>query len=126
MAEGIDPSAKRKAEQESRIDTFGAIAHEWLLTKKETLSAGTWQRDQDQLVKIVGPHLGKRPITEIEAPELLTVLRDIEANGNFDTAHRVRAVCGRVFRYAIATGRARRDISADLKGVDGGCVVYQG
>jgi integrase len=116
VADGVDPSAKRKAEQQSTAETFNAIAHEWLLTKKATLSAGTWQRDHDQLVKMLGPHIGKRPIAHIEAPELLSVLRDIEAKGNHDTAHRVRAVCGRVFRYAIATGRAKRDISADLKG----------
>ena len=116
VAEGVDPSMKRKADQDATVDTFRAIAQEWLLTKKETVSEGTWQRDHDQLVKMVGPRIGKRPIAEIEAPELLSVLRSIEAKGNFDTAHRVRAVCGRVFRYAIATGRARRDISADLKG----------
>ena len=116
VAEGVDPSAKRKAEQDSTAETFSSIAQEWLLTKKGTLSEGTWQRDRDQLVKMLGPRLGRRPISEIEAPELLSVLRGIEAKGNYDTAHRVRAVCGRVFRYAIATGRARRDISADLKG----------
>jgi len=116
VAEGVDPSAKRKAEKDSRADTFGAIAEEWLLTKKEALSEGTWQRDHDQLVKMAGPFIGARPIREIEAPQLLSVLRSIESKGNHDTAHRVRAVCGRVFRYAIATGRATRDISADLKG----------
>ncbi|HTB67739.1 MAG TPA: tyrosine-type recombinase/integrase [Steroidobacteraceae bacterium] len=68
------------------------------------------------MVKIVGPHLGKKPIAAIEAPDLLAVLRGLEKRGVNDTAHRVRAVCGRVFRYAIATGRARHDISADLKG----------
>jgi len=68
------------------------------------------------LVKIVGPHLGKKPIAAIEAPDLLAVLRGLEKRGVNDTAHRVRAVCGRVFRYAIATGRARHDISTDLKG----------
>ncbi|MFX8649018.1 integrase, partial [Acinetobacter baumannii] len=52
----------------------------------------------------------------IEAPDLLSIVRRIESKGRLDTAHRVRAVVGRVFRFAIATGRARRDISADLKG----------
>ncbi len=82
----------------------------------DTLTASTWQRDRDQLFKLVGPYLGKRPIAEIEAPELLEVLKRLERRGVRDTAHRVRAVCGRVFRYAIATGRAKHDISADLKG----------
>jgi integrase len=64
----------------------------------------------------VVPYLGNRPIAAIEAPELLEMLKRIEAKGIAATAHRTRAVCGRVFRYAIATGRATRDISADLRG----------
>jgi hypothetical protein len=67
-------------------------------------------------VKIVGPHLGNKPIAAIEAPDLLAELRKLEKRGVNDTAHRVRAVRGRVFRYAIATGRAKHDISGDLKG----------
>lgn len=90
-----------------RADTFAAIAEEWLQTKRPTLSEGTWQRDRDQLTKLVGPYLGNRPIASIEAPDLLSVLRRLEERGIRDTAHRVRAVVGRVFRYAIATGRAK-------------------
>jgi integrase len=116
IAANVDPSAKRRAEKSARADTFGAVAEEWLESKKATLSAGTWKRDRDQLLKLVGPNLANRPIAGIEAPDLLAILRRLEKRGVRDTAHRVRAVCGRVFRYAIATGRARRDISADLKG----------
>jgi integrase len=64
----------------------------------------------------VFPWLGKRHINEITAPELLTVLRRVENRGALETAHRINQICGQVFRYAIATGRAERDISADLKG----------
>ena len=116
IAANVDPSAKRRAEKSARADTFGAVADEWLESKKATLSAGTWRRDRDQLVKLVGPHLANRPIAGIEAPDLLEILKRLEKRGVSNTAHRVRAVCGRVFRYAIATGRARRDIGADLKG----------
>jgi integrase len=116
LANDVDPSAKRKAEKSAQAETFASVANEWLESKKATLTDGTWQRDRDQLVKLVGPYLGSRPIAAIEAPDLLAVLRRLEKKGIHDTAHRVRAVCGRVFRYAIATGRARRDISADLKG----------
>jgi integrase len=116
LADGGDPGAKRKAEKRAQSATFAAVAEEWLQTKRATLTDSTWQRDRDQLFKIVGPYLGKRPIAAIEAPDLLAVLRKLEKRGVNDTAHRVRAVCGRVFRYAIATGRASRDISADLKG----------
>jgi integrase len=116
VGDAIDPSAKRRAEKSAQAQTFAAVAEEWLQTRKETLTEGTWLRDRDQLVKLVGPYLGSRPIAEIEAPELLAVLKRLEKRGVRDTAHRVRAVCGRVFRYAIATRRAKRDISADLKG----------
>ena len=116
VAAGADPSVKRQVEKTARANTFAAVAAEWLENKRAALSESTWQRDRDQLVKLVGPYLGSRPIAEIEAPELLAVLRRLERRGVRDTAHRVRAVCGRVFRYAIATGRARRDISGDLKG----------
>jgi hypothetical protein len=63
----------------------------------------------------VFPWIGKRPISEITAPELLTVLRRIEHRA-LEAAHPTRQTCGQVFRYAIATGRAERDPSADLKG----------
>lgn len=116
VADQIDPSAKRQAEKSAQADTFAAIAQEWLQTKRATLSESTWNRDRDQLVDIVGPHLGSRPLADIQAPELLVVLKRLEKKGLRDTAHRVRAVCGRVMRYAIATGRATRDVSADLKG----------
>ena len=86
------------------------------MIKKRSLAPGTWQRDHDQLHKWVVPYLGNRTIASIEAPDLLDVLRRIEAKGISDTAHRTREVCGRVFRYAIATGRATRDITADLRG----------
>ena len=116
VADAVDPSAKRKSEKAAQADTFAAVAEEWLETKRKTLTQSTWARDRDQLVKLVGPYLGSRAISQIEAPELLAVLKRLERRGVRDTAHRVRAVCGRVFRYAIATGRAKRDPSADLKG----------
>lgn len=77
----------------------------------------------DHAVKIIRrleqnifPWLGKNPISTITAPELLSVLRRIEDRGVIETAHRVKQILGQVFRYAIVTGRAERDPSADLKG----------
>jgi len=64
----------------------------------------------------VFPVMGARPIAEIKAPELLAMLRRIESRGALETAHRVRTICGQIFRYAVATGRAERDPAADLKG----------
>ena len=116
IAANVDPSGTRKAKKSAQADTFAAVAEEWLETKKASLTESTWLRDRDQLVKMAGPYIGSRPIADIEAPELLAILKRLEKRGVHDTAHRVRAVCGRVFRYAIATGRAKHDVSADLKG----------
>lgn len=65
---------------------------------------------------LVNPHIGSRPIASISAPELLAVLRRLEKRGKHETAHRTKQRCGQVFRYAIATVRATRDISLDLRG----------
>jgi hypothetical protein len=107
---------QRRAEQDSAVNTFVAVADEWLLTKKKAMTPATWTRDHRQIHKWVVPYLGNKPIASIEAPDLLGVLKRIEAKGVIDTAHRTREVCGRVFRYAIATGRAKHDIAADLVG----------
>jgi integrase len=64
----------------------------------------------------VYPAIGARPVAEIAAPELLAVLRKVESRGRYETARRLRSTCGMVFRYAIATGRAERDPSVDLRG----------
>lgn len=116
IADGIDPSDERKAAKLARADTFIAVAEEWLQTRRGALTQGSWERDREHLLNFVGPYLGKKSIGSIEPPELLAVLRRIEARGIRDTAHRVRSVTSRVFRYAIATGRAQRDVAADLKG----------
>jgi integrase len=115
IAAGIDPVAKRRAERTAQADTFKALAEEFL-AKQKHLSAGTLRRDRDRLEQFVFPYLGNRPTASIEAPELLDVLKRIEARGTHETAHRTKAICGRVFRYAIATGRAKHDVTADLKG----------
>lgn len=70
---------------------------------------GLFQRD-------IFPYIGSKPILDIKAPERLTALRRIEARNAIETAHRALQICGQVFRYAVAIGRAERDISADLKG----------
>jgi len=120
LANGIDPSAA-KQEQKAAIvalteNSFEVVAHEWY-TKFST----NWKESHSitvrgRLKNDVYPWIGTRPIGEIDAPELLTVLRRIESRGALSTAHTVNSVCGQVFRYAIATGRAKRDPSADLKG----------
>ena len=68
------------------------------------------------LLEFAYPAIGERPVAEITAPEVLSVLRKVEARGRYETARRLRSTCGMVFRYAIATGRAERDPSVDLRG----------
>jgi Phage integrase, N-terminal SAM-like domain len=102
-----DPGAKRRAESDAKTNTFLAVADEWLLTKKASLTESTWERDRQQVHKWVIPYLGNKPIASLEALDLLEVLKRIEAKGVIDTAHRTREVCGRIFRYAMPTWSER-------------------
>ena len=115
LADGIDPSARRKSDQQAKSETFEAIAREWLEMRAKTSAAITMQKAR-WLLEMVFPRIGKRPIREITAPELLSALRRIESRGHHETAHRAKQKCGQVFRYAIVTGRAERDVTADLRG----------
>ncbi|MEO6689630.1 MAG: integrase arm-type DNA-binding domain-containing protein [Dokdonella sp.] len=116
IANGVDPSAKRQVEKIATADTFEAVGREWF-TK---FSAGWAKSHSDKILARLEndlfPWLGKRPIGEIEPPELLACLRRIENRGAVDTAHRAHQNAGQIFRYAIATGRAKRDPSVDLRG----------
>ncbi|MES9826550.1 MAG: integrase arm-type DNA-binding domain-containing protein [Candidatus Thiodiazotropha endolucinida] len=118
IADGIDPSEVRKATKaaQSEADSFEAVAREWWGQREPNWSKTHSSRIILRLNKDVFPWIGKRTIGEITAPELLTVLRRIENRGAVETAHRIHQSCGQVFRYAVATGRAERDPSADLKG----------
>ena len=115
VADGVNPSAKRQAERAASADTFQAIAAEWLQLQSKALAAETMEILGTRLKSFLYPYIGSRPVKEITAQELLSALRRIEARGKHETAHRVRALAGRVFRFAVATGRAERDVAADLK-----------
>lgn len=93
IAAGIDPAAARRAERTARENTFAAIAHEWL--GKQQLAPIT-RRKAEGHFKFVLPHLGSRPIAEIESPEVLAVLRRIESTGHLETVHRVKQRIGHV------------------------------
>lgn len=118
IADGIDPGELRKATKASQSDAngFEAVAREWWGKHEPNWSQTHSSRILLRLEKDVFPWIGNRPIGEITAPELLTVLRRIENRGAVETAHRIHQSCGQIFRYAVATGRAERDPSADLKG----------
>ncbi len=115
---GVDPSQAKKAQKASGsgADSFETIAREWFEKFSPIWSPSHGERIIRRLERDIFPWIGKRPVNEIKAPELLSVLRRIESRGAVETAHRASQNCGQVFRYAIATGRAERDPSADLKG----------
>lgn len=118
LAQGIDPSAakKERAEAQAGGETFEAVASEWFERFRKKWTAPHAGRILTRLRKDVFPFIGSRPIHEINAPELLTVMRRIEARGAIETAHRALQNCGQVFRYAVACGKAERDPSGDLRG----------
>ena len=116
ITDGIDPSAQRKAERAALAQSFEGVAKEWLELQTKSLAPETISILSARLDSGLYPYIGSRPISAITAQELLGALRRIEARGRHETAHRVRALAGRVFRYAVATGRAHHDVAADLKG----------
>jgi integrase len=118
VADGIDPGHARKAVKAARsgAESFEVIAREWHAKRVPTWSDSTAEKNIVHLQQDVFPWLGSRPASEIDAPELLAMLRRIESRGAIETAHRVHQMCGQVFRYAVATGRAQRDPSGDLRG----------
>lgn len=119
LANGVDPSAHKKAvkaSQEAKENTFEVISREWHEKQREAWVEKHAAKVISRLERDVFPWIGATPIDEIEAPDLLAVARRIEDRGANETAHRAMQNCGQIFRYAIATGRAKRDPSADLRG----------
>jgi hypothetical protein len=111
---GIDPGAVRKVMKQ--VETFQGVALEW-----HTKFSPMWTPEHAEIVmgrlkRDLFPLIGARPIKGIKAPELLAVLRRIESRGALASAHRARTIAGQVLRYAVATGKAERDCSGDLKG----------
>lgn len=132
IAAGVDPSGARKAEKAARAaqaeaqaladagkpgpGTFEFVARDWLATVHEAkVSAGHAERTRIRFERDAFPWIGRRPLAEIEAPELLAVLRRVTARGAIETAHRLKDACGQVFRYGVATGACTRNPAADLR-----------
>jgi integrase len=132
MATGADLSERRKDEKAERIQrrvvaeleeaglpgpgTFEHVAREWLVIRhRPAVSVKHADTTQTRLENMVFPWLGRRPIAEIDAPELLECLRKIEARGALETTHRVKDACSQVFRYGVSTGLCSRNPAADLR-----------
>lgn len=133
ISEGLDPSDARKlskaqAEQQREADrradaglpaadSFEAMAREWHDTRRGEWSLSYADKVLARLVADVFPYIGRRPIAAVTAPELLEVLRRIEARGVIETAHRAHETCSQVFRYAVGAGKVASDPARDLKGL---------
>jgi len=119
-SEGSDPVQARKIEKLKALvsegDTFKATALEWYANKRDGWSDHYAIREKRNLEKDLFPYLAARRIGDIEPIELLATIRCIEERGSLSVAHRVLTTAGQIWRYAVATGRATRDVSADLKG----------
>ena len=120
VANGVDPGDLRKrnkaATLEKNANTFEMVAREWWSKQASGWSDTHLRNITQRMEKNIFPWIGARPIAEINAPELLTVLRRIEARGAAETAHRALENCGQIFRYGVATGRCDRNPAADLRG----------
>lgn len=120
LARGEDPAERMKLERIAATvaasNSFKAVADEWLLkVEKEGRSTVTMKKLR-WLLSFINASIGKRPVASISAQELLLMLRKMEGKGRYETAKRLRSTCSQIFRYAIATARADRDIASDLRG----------
>jgi integrase len=120
IADGVNPSEHRKAtktmEADRAANSFEAVAREWFAKMAKVWAPSHSAKIIRRLERDVFPWIGGRPVSELTAPVLLETLRRIEKRGTVETAHRALQNCGQVFRYAVATGRAERDPSGDLRG----------
>jgi integrase len=120
LANNIDPSQSKKEEKIKQLinieNSFESIAYDWHNNQTQKWTTRHAVSVYRRLQADIFPRLGSKPINEIKAPELLAALRLIEAREAIDVAHRALQTCGQIFRYAIATGKAERDITTDLRG----------
>jgi hypothetical protein len=117
---GVDPAQAKRIEKTQKAsaaaNTFEAVAREWHANKLETWQERTAINILHRLEKDVFPLIGRHPIADIKAPVMLDVLRQIEKRGALDVAKRQGQVCGQIFRYAIASGKAEADPVPSLRG----------
>ena len=127
LAQGIDPSLHKQLSKQAvsgtASDSFEAVAREWYAKYSPSWVPTHATRILRRLERDVFPWLGGTRISAIKAADVLRVLQRIEKRGAIETAHRANQNCGQVFRYAVATGRAERDPTPDLRGALGPVVA---
>jgi integrase len=119
---GKDPGVERVIAKTTQDNTFETVGRHLLAAMEKHVHAdkrafGTFKKNRWVQEKLLFPKLGNRPVGEITPKELLTVLKDIETKGQYETARRARQRAGQIFRHAIGLGFAERDITTDLKGL---------
>ncbi|MDO9161163.1 MAG: integrase arm-type DNA-binding domain-containing protein [Methylococcaceae bacterium] len=117
IADGIDPGLTRKIEKAGSIEnTLAAVSLEFIEAKRNKWSASHAAHVQQCFERDVFPWIGNRPLKDLSAVEVLITLRRIVDRGSLETAARTKQFIGQAIRYGIATGRAERDVTADLRG----------
>ena len=120
LAQGTDPGTAKREEKQAKAaaasNTFELVAREWLEKTKADRATSTHDKITGWLAKDVLPYLGARPISAIGPRDVLAMLRKVEKRAALESANRIKQICGQVFRYAVATGTAERDVTQDLKG----------
>lgn len=121
LAKGIDPSTAKKEDKQAKSDaaahTFERVARDGLAKTAADRMPTTQDKITSWLEKDMIPFIGTLPTSTVGQRDVLAALRNMEARGALDSVQRVKQVCGQVFRYAVATGSAERDVTHDLKGV---------
>ena len=120
LEQGIDPSQAKKARKvelaTAQANNFEVIALEWHKQQSAKWSESYTAKVLRAIERDLFPYIGTLPLDQISPPQLLAVFKRIEKRGATESAHRVKQITGQVYRYAVATGRAQRDITPDLKG----------
>jgi len=120
VAQGIDPGEQRKAAKAAGIEksanSFEVVAREWFGKQAPTWAQGHADKIILRLEKDAFPWLGKRPIADVTAKELLATMNRVVDRGAVETAHRLLQNCGQIFRYAVVTGRTERNPADALRG----------
>jgi len=120
LAQNIDPSAARGAAKAAKREivenSFEAVAREWLALWRRDKAEGHVIRACRLLANDILPYIGDIPVAEIKASVILKVCQRVESRGAIETAHRVNVTIGQIMRYAVITGKAERNPSAELRG----------
>jgi integrase len=120
LAQGVDPGRTKREEKQARekaaLNTFEAVARAWLARTAAERAASTQEKNTAWLERNIFPAIGALPISTIKPWDVLSALRVIEKRGAIESAHKIKQLCGQVFRFAVASGLADRDMTVDLRG----------